>query len=206
MSTAQSDNVVTLPSNAYATMPAVVFKALSDFAKDTGGRPQLGFIAFCDGVAWGCDGHKLMRWQLDDPTGFEPGKTYLARPVKLPAGAERVTVEFLAGAPAPLLAVDLKTGGSASFNSDSTDLHYPNIQAVYDSALKNEPAHLGAATGLDAAYLAFISKHAAAVQKVTQGGRQNWVRPKLAGTGATHWACQDDRLTFVLMPMRTGGA
>lgn len=202
MSTAQSENVVTLPSNAYATMPAVVFKALSEFAKDTGGRPQLGFIAFCDGAAWATDGHKLMRWELDDPTGFEPGKTYTVQPVKLPAGAERVTVEFLAGAPRPLLAVDLKAGSSASFSSEACELNYPNVQAVYDSALNNEPGALGQGIALNAAYVAFLSKHAAAVQKVTVDGKTPWLRPKLSGSSATFWECQDRRLTFVLMPAR----
>jgi len=202
MSLAQSDNVVSLPSNAYATMPAVVFKALSEFAQNTGGRPQLGFIAFCDGAAWATDGHKLMRWQLDDPTGFEPGKTYTVRPVKLPAGAERVTVEFLAGAPHPLLAVDLKAGSSASFSSEACELNYPNIQAVYDSALNNESGTLGQGIAFNAAYVAFLSKHAAAVQKVTIDGKTPWLRPKLSGSSATFWDCQDRRLTFVLMPMR----
>jgi len=202
MSTAQSENVVSLPSNAYATMPAVVFKALSEFAKETGGRPQLGFIAFCDGAAWATDGHMLMRWELDDPTGFEPGKTYTVRPVKLPAGAERVTVEFLAGAPHPLLAVDLKTGGSASFGSEASDINYPNVRAVYDSACKHEPGALGERIALNAAYVAFLAKHAAAVQKVTVDGKMSWLRPKLSDSNATFWECQDDRLTFVMMPMR----
>jgi hypothetical protein len=202
MSTAQSENVVSLPSNAYATLPAVVFKALSEFAKDTGGRPQLGFIAFCDGAAWATDGHMLMRWELEDPTGFEPGKAYTVRPVKLPAGAERVTVEFLAGAPHPLLAVDLKAGSSASFSSEACELNYPNIQAVYDSALNNESGTLGQGIAFNAAYVAFLSKHAAAVQKVTIDGKTPWLRPKLSGSSATFWDCQDRRLTFVLMPMR----
>ena len=202
MSTAQSENVVSLPTNAYATMPAVVFKALSEFAKDTGGRPQLGFIAFCDGAAWATDGHKLMRWELDDPTGFEPGKTYTVKPVKLPAGAEHLRLEFIAGAPHPMIIAEMKNGGSATLSSEESDITYTDIVPVYESAQGNESGTLDKGIGLNAAYVALLSKHAAAVQKVTVDGKTPWLRPKLSGSSATFWECQDRRLSFVLMPAR----
>ena len=154
MSTAQSENVVTLPSNAYATMPAVVFKALSEFAKNTGGRPRLGFSAITGGAAWATDGHKLMRWELDGAmgTGFEPGKTYTVKPVKLPAGAERVRLEFIAGAPQPMVIAEMKNGGSATFNSEESDLNYPDIQAVYRSAFEKPSPALNENYALNAAH------------------------------------------------------
>ena len=201
MSTAQSENVVTLPSNAYATMPAVVFKALSEFAKDTGGRPQLGFIALTGGAAWATDGHKLMRWEIDGAmgTGFEPGKTYTVKPVKLPAGAERVRLEFIAGAPQPMVIAEMKNGGSATFNSEESDLNYPDIQAVYRSAFEKPSPALNENYALNAGYLATIFKHAAAIQK---GSRTGWVRPQFSEGGAVVWRCAESQLSFLVMPLR----
>lgn len=181
------------------TLPATVWKALCEFTEKPGaGRWALQHVIFNDCYAYATDGKVLMRWTLDVPM---PAGEYLVPVGKLPAGAESVSLTFTEGSQSVAQVIKLKgaeLGGELTCSRDGM----PALAQVFDSARSAEPGALDSETGVNASFLAFIFKHAAAIMKQTLGKRDAWVRPTFKGATAAFIECQDPALKFVVMPMR----
>ena len=183
------------------TLPATVWKALCEFTEKPGaGRWALQHVIFNDCYAWASDGKVLMRWTLDVPM---PAGEYLVPVGKLPAGAESVSLTFTEGSQSVAQAIKLKGQGHLSAELSCARDGMPALAQVFESARSAEPAALDGETGVNASFLAFIFKHAAAIMKQTLGKRDAWVRPTFKGASAAFIECQDPALKFVVMPMRT---
>ena len=199
MTTANNIEPIRAAEPVTVTLPATVWKALCEFTEKPGpGRWALQHVIFNDCYAWASDGKVLMRWTLDVPM---PAGEYLVPVGKLPAGAESVSLTFTEGSRSVAQVIKLKggeLGGELTCYQDGM----PALAQVFATARDAEPAALDSETGVNASFLAFIFKHAAAIMKQTLGKRDAWVRPTFKGQGPAFIECQDPALKFVVMPIR----
>jgi len=201
MSTAQSENVVTLPATLTFTVPAAVFKALTEFTKNNGERERLDFIWLIGGDLYSSNGHYALRYRLHDL----PSQAVCAvkPPAKLPAGAESVTIAFNPADPwePATVAIQCKNAGPMKFEAERCRLDPLPIERLFSDASKAEAQILSPYHAYNSAYMAFIGKHAEAIQRQTIGTKGAAIWPHVTDA-ATLYRCADENLAFLLMPMR----
>ena len=201
MSTAQSENVITLPATLTFSVRAAVFKALGEFTKNNGNRERLDYIWLHGGALYASNGHYAMRYRLDG-LPFEAGCA-VKPAVKLPAGAESVTVAFNPADPwePATVAVQCKGAGAMQFEAERCGLDPMPIDKLFSDAERADAVPLAEGYAYNAAYLAFLGKHADAIQRQTIGAKGAAIWPHVT-SASTLFRCADENLSFLLMPMR----
>ena len=201
MSTAQSENVVTLPATLTFSVRAAVFKALGEFTKNNGNRERLDYIWLHGGALYASNGHYAMRYRLDG-LPFEAGCA-VKPDAKLPAGAESVTVAFNPADPwePATVAVQCKGAGAMQFEAERSGLDFMPMDKLFSDAERADAVPLAEGYAYRAAYLAFLGKNADAVQRQTIGVKGAAIWPHVT-SASTLFRCADENLAFLLMPMR----